>query len=959
MNRINCPGCGHRLKYPDEHSGKRVKCPKCGGSLQLPAVPVPAAGGGVSVGVAQPGPVPDAPRLPGVAVRPNGQVGPYTLIRELGRGGFGSVWLAERRTSLATTQVAVKLPLDGEPDLDAIRQEAQLWAQASGHPNVLPVIEAAVYDGQVVIVSEYAPGGSVASWLHRHGGRAPSLDTAVALARGVLAGLAHLHARRIVHRDVKPANILLQGEYPRLTDFGLSRVLRSTALSARVSGTPAYMAPEAWNGQRSEQTDLWAVGVLLQELICGALPFPQPDMIALMKAILMDPPAPLPGGVPVPLRGVIERALQKDLQQRYRSAAEMLRGLEAGPGAAAAPPVPATPPEKKGFWQSLKQLGRGVLSGPAAPAAPTRPTHPAPVAPGTMPGGNPDHPLAGAGDAAELFKAITAECCEYSDGSGEVDAKAARRLFRGLGAGDLWDALASSPLAALAKLAKLLPKLSEKVGHPACRELEELRGAVIEATKVVLPQARDAGEVKGAVAAACCEYDGGSGDVHTKQARQLFDRLDVAGLRPGLADSSVRDLNNLSHVLERVGGEVGRNRCPGLEELRSAVREAAAPALAVLGVELARAEDAEQLRQIITSACCEHDDGSGDVNATAVRALFDGLDGAAVAGPLAASSLKSLSQLLQLLRRIAERLKDAEQAAGKGVEAFRTAVLEASRAALPHAVDAEELRGLVCRACLEYDDGSGDVYAKPARTLFDGLDPAPLAAALAESGQRPLNQLGRALDTLAKALGARRSDGLDRMREMVKQAGRGGLQAAREALPHAGDAEQLRALLTGACCEHDDGSGQVYELAVRYLLEGLAPEALAPALAGSTPEATRKLARTLQRMSSRLGGCQELERLRMTVSRAAGLLLPHAGDAEQLCALITACCCEWDDASGNVTVNLARPLFEGLRGHQFTSALAGSDPRARSKLAQALQRISQAVGHPRCEGLEELRQAVR
>src|SRR5438876_11178208 len=107
--------------------------------------------------------------------RPNEQIGPYTLISQLGRGAFGAVWLAERRGALATTKVAIKLIMDDDPDLNAISQESQVWAQVAGHPNVLSIIEADVYDGQVVIVSEYATDGSLDGWLKRHGGTAPSL----------------------------------------------------------------------------------------------------------------------------------------------------------------------------------------------------------------------------------------------------------------------------------------------------------------------------------------------------------------------------------------------------------------------------------------------------------------------------------------------------------------------------------------------------------------------------------------------------------------------------------------------------------------------------------------------------------------------------------------------------------------------------------------------------------------
>src|SRR5476651_315778 len=128
-------------------------------------------------------------------------IGPYTLVRRLGRGAFGEVWLAERRSSLLTTQVALKLPIDATTDLDAIRNEAHVWLKASGHTNIVPVMDAEVYDGQVVIASEYIAGGSLTDWLTRHGGKAPSVEAAVVMIRGILAGLEHLHHNGLVHRD--------------------------------------------------------------------------------------------------------------------------------------------------------------------------------------------------------------------------------------------------------------------------------------------------------------------------------------------------------------------------------------------------------------------------------------------------------------------------------------------------------------------------------------------------------------------------------------------------------------------------------------------------------------------------------------------------------------------------------------------------------------------------------------
>lgn len=255
------------------------------------------------------------------------QIGPYTLTAKLGRGSFGVVWLAERHTPLATTRVALKIPLDDELDLEEIKQEAALWARASGHPNVIPIIEANIYDDHIVIASEYASDGSLEEWLNRHGGAAPSIEIAVKVMFGILDGLEHLHAQQIIHRDLKPANLLLQGQTPRITDFGISRLIKTTSQSVTIAGTYAYMAPEAFDGRRNEQTDIWAAGVIFYQMLAGRLPFPQKDSASLMNAILTKYPEPLPHSVSGKLQAVIAHSLNKYPAQRFKSASEMCAAL--------------------------------------------------------------------------------------------------------------------------------------------------------------------------------------------------------------------------------------------------------------------------------------------------------------------------------------------------------------------------------------------------------------------------------------------------------------------------------------------------------------------------------------------------------------------------------------------------------------------------------------------------------
>lgn len=282
------------------------------------------------------------------------QIGPYILLKKLGHGGFGAVWLAEKRTKFVEKKVAIKLPHDEMVDPKAVKQEAMLWERASGHPNILPIIDADEYDGQIVIVSEYAPDGSLDVWLKRNGKM--SIEKAVKTTIQILSGLDFLHQQKIIHRDLKPANILLQGDTPRLADFGISRALLTTVASQsqNLSGTFAYMSPEAFDGKRSFQSDIWSVGVNLYQFVSGKLPFPQKEQSVLIPTIIMKEPEPLSSEVPLNLQKIIYKALEKEPGNRYQTAGSMQDNLQkflSGnlPSRDKSPYLPPTQPHQKIF----------------------------------------------------------------------------------------------------------------------------------------------------------------------------------------------------------------------------------------------------------------------------------------------------------------------------------------------------------------------------------------------------------------------------------------------------------------------------------------------------------------------------------------------------------------------------------------------------------------------------------
>ncbi len=257
-------------------------------------------------------------------------IGRYKIAAELGEGTFGKVYLVEWVSRKGKLQGALKTLKD--PKFKDILEEVSTWARVSHHPNILTFIGATEHNKEILLISEYAPDGTLEDWIKAHAGRKDSLEKAVRLAGGFLCGLEHLHNNDIVHRDIKPANILIKDTTPLLADFGLARGL-DLIQSSILAGTLAYMSPELINiflGQgmglpryeRTEADDLWASAATIYEMFSGNRPFNLIDEIRTAK------PKPLPSHVPKGLCGVVEKALQKDLSQRFQTATEMLRALE-------------------------------------------------------------------------------------------------------------------------------------------------------------------------------------------------------------------------------------------------------------------------------------------------------------------------------------------------------------------------------------------------------------------------------------------------------------------------------------------------------------------------------------------------------------------------------------------------------------------------------------------------------
>jgi Protein kinase domain len=253
----------------------------------------------------------------------------------LGTGGMGVIY---RATDLRLGRpVALKLiSADGASDpalRERFEREARLTASID-HPNVIPVYAAGEEDGHLYLVMRYVPGTDLHALLRREGRLAPG--RAAAIVAQIADALDAAHAAGLVHRDVKPANVLIAGSHIYLSDFGITRV--QDAETTRITesggwvGTVDFMAPEHLRGQPADaRADVYALGCVLHTTLTGTPPFRRPTVPATITAHLHDPP-PQPSatpGVPAAFDAVIARALAKDPAARYASAGDLGRAAVA------------------------------------------------------------------------------------------------------------------------------------------------------------------------------------------------------------------------------------------------------------------------------------------------------------------------------------------------------------------------------------------------------------------------------------------------------------------------------------------------------------------------------------------------------------------------------------------------------------------------------------------------------
>lgn len=306
------------------------------------------------------------------------RLGAYRLIRRLGSGGMGVVYLAERDDGHFSLRVAVKIvwPESSIPDTrERFARERQILADLD-HPNISRLLDGGVTrEGLPYLVMEYVDGQRITSYARD---KNLSLLEKLHLFREVCLAVAHAHAKRIVHRDIKPGNILVTREGRiKLLDFGIARVLQGPEEfvdepDGIKTGTPLlsfdYASPEQVRGQRVDvQSDLYSLGVVLYELIAGRLPYDVPNRSPLLmsKAITEGRPLPLAAvGTPrvtAQIEMVLWRALAKEVANRYQSADEFASAIESVCLGQVVPPPEMSRPREAGRRWTYGVILTGLL----------------------------------------------------------------------------------------------------------------------------------------------------------------------------------------------------------------------------------------------------------------------------------------------------------------------------------------------------------------------------------------------------------------------------------------------------------------------------------------------------------------------------------------------------------------------------------------------------------------------
>jgi serine/threonine protein kinase len=253
-------------------------------------------------------------------------VGKYKILSPLGSGGFGTVYLAE--DTWIDKKVAIKVPHRQNVDFGDLLREPRLLAALS-HPNIVAILTAEKQENIFFIVMEYVQGDTLEALIARDG--AIDLPRTLDYTCQICNALDHAHQQGIIHRDLRPGNVLLtDGGVLKVADFGTSRFIEIAAHGTTVIGSPPYMAPEQFHGKAVFASDIYSLGVTMYQMLTGVLPYATPspaDLERLMRGELIAPPRSRNAKIPSQINDIVMKAVAPDVGARYQRAADLLNDL--------------------------------------------------------------------------------------------------------------------------------------------------------------------------------------------------------------------------------------------------------------------------------------------------------------------------------------------------------------------------------------------------------------------------------------------------------------------------------------------------------------------------------------------------------------------------------------------------------------------------------------------------------
>jgi serine/threonine-protein kinase len=257
-----------------------------------------------------------------------GQLGKYKILKKLGSGGFGSVYLAE--DTFLKTHRALKIPHKVGPHTERAMQESILQTKLLDHPHIVKLLTVDIIDHNIVMVMEYIQGTDLEKVLDKNDKL--DIETALKYFGQLLSALNFAHRHKVIHRDIRPSNILITKEDNiKVTDFGTSTLLDQKQYATTKIGSPPYMAPEQFEGRAVLASDIYSAGCLFYEMVSGLPPIILANPMEIYKKAKAANFLPLKKKVPAisdELDRIVSKALAPNLEKRYESASELIKDLE-------------------------------------------------------------------------------------------------------------------------------------------------------------------------------------------------------------------------------------------------------------------------------------------------------------------------------------------------------------------------------------------------------------------------------------------------------------------------------------------------------------------------------------------------------------------------------------------------------------------------------------------------------